>query len=64
MENILGKKARDSVSGFSGIVTAVCQYLRGDPRCEITAINPEAGKSPAEMWLDVTRATIEGEEKA
>ena len=59
MEN-LGKKARDKVTGFEGIIIGMCVYLYG---CEQYGIAPKAkgGKLEESHWFDIGRIEILGE---
>ncbi|MCP4161173.1 MAG: hypothetical protein GY760_13955 [Deltaproteobacteria bacterium] len=56
----LGKKAKDKITGFSGVITGFCQYLTG---CDQYLIIPKAsdGKYPDGSWLDSNRIEIEKE---
>ena len=45
----LGCRAKDVVSGLTGIVTARAEYLGGRVSYEITAEEPHKGK-PVEIW--------------
>lgn len=53
-KELLGKKAKDKVSGFEGTVSAVCEYLYASPSVELT---PQAkpGEKPVSDWFDIAR---------
>lgn len=46
----LGDKVRSSVSGFSGTVTAKCEYLHGSTQYQVTASEVVDGDVKSE-WL-------------
>ena len=49
---MLGKKAKDKITGFEGIITAKVEYLNG---CVQYCIKPKAmidGKMPAGEYID------------
>lgn len=56
---LLGVKAIDKVTGFSGVVTSICYDLVG---CIQAAITPPAdlkeGKIPDGRWFDISRLDI------
>ena len=59
--SLLGKRAKDKVTGFTGIITAKCYHLYG---CAQYAINPaisEDGKLNTVNWFDEGRIDIIGE---
>lgn len=52
---MIGSVARDSITGFSGVVTGVCSYITG---CDQALLQPEAksdGEFVESRWFDVTR---------
>jgi len=56
----LGKKAKDKITGFKGIMTAKCIYLYG---CTQYCLNPEVnkeGKRQEPEWFDEGRIEIIG----
>lgn len=60
MDINLGKKAKDKITGFSGIIIGKINYLFG---CDQYGIAPEIGKDgkPGEThWFDVGRIEITG----
>lgn len=59
MEN-LGKRGKDKVTNFEGIITAKISYLTG---CDQYGITPEAKDSKIEsnQWFDTARVEIVGE---
>jgi hypothetical protein len=59
-ENILGKKARDKITGFEGIIIGKAEYLFG---CTQYGLAPEAkdGKCPESLWFDEGRVEVTGD---
>lgn len=59
MEN-LGKKAKDKITGFEGIIVGKISYLTG---CDQYGIAPPAkdGKVENTLWFDVKRVEVTGE---
>jgi hypothetical protein len=54
----LGCKAKDSVTGFVGTVTARCEYLAGESRVSIEGISD--GR-PVELWIAQSRCEVVAE---
>ena len=55
---LLGLRATDAVTGFTGVVTSICFDLYG---CIQAAINPGLGADGKPMdshWYDVNRLTV------
>ena len=57
---LLGKKAKDKITGFEGILTAKAQYLYG---CTQYCLTPPAkdGKTLTSEWFDEGRIEVIGE---
>jgi len=53
---ILGNKATDNISGFTGILTGRCEYVNGCIQYEITGDELVAGE-PKSLWFDEGRLT-------
>ena len=55
----LGVKAKDQITGFTGIVTARCQHLYG---CNTYGVTPQAKKGTFQesQWFDEGRLTVAG----
>ena len=55
----LGDKAKDRISGYEGIVTAMAKYLNGCTRVllEPTKLDKE-GKIIKELWLDDVQVKV------
>lgn len=51
MEKILGRTAKDKISGFEGVITARCEYLYGVPRIQLTGKSVDS-KEPMGYWVD------------
>jgi hypothetical protein len=54
----LGCKAKDSVTGFIGTVTARCEYLAGESRVMIEGL---AEGKPVELWVAQSRCEVVAE---
>lgn len=56
----LGKKGRDKITGFEGVITACCSYLTG---CDQFGLTPPVkdGKLESSQWFDTGRVEIIGE---
>lgn len=56
----LGKKAKDKLTGFGGILTGRAQYLTG---CDQYFVSPKAIKSDYKegVWIDEARLKITGD---
>ncbi len=57
MHEILGRKAKDSVTGFSGTITAKVEYLYRPTEVCIEGLTGNSG-SPQQMWVEIDRAEI------
>jgi len=58
---LLGKKCRDKITGYTGIITGKCYHLYG---CAQYAINPglgDDGKLLEVMWFDDGRIEVIGD---
>ena len=56
---LLGYKAKDKITGFSGTIDSVCFDLYGCVQVSLRpAINAE-GKIPEGHWFDVTRMDVD-----
>ena len=56
----LGKKGRDKITGFEGVITGRAQYLTG---CDQYVLAPQAkdGSLPNSQWFDEGRIEVIGE---
>jgi len=57
----LGKKAKDKITGFEGVITGFCQYITG---CDQYCLMPDKTKDnvyPTGHYFDVNRLEIEKE---
>lgn len=59
--NLLGYKAKDKVTGFSGTVDSVCFDLYGCIQISLKPGVDKDGKIPDGFWFDVTRLDIDVE---
>lgn len=57
----LGKRAKDKITGFEGILTGRCQYLYGCDQYLITPPVDKSGAKPDGSWIDEGRIEIVGE---
>ena len=60
--NLLGRRAIDKITGFSGVIESVCFDLYG---CVQACIKPpldKDGKFQDAGWLDIQRLTIDQEQ--
>lgn len=46
----LGKKYTDSISGFTGVATAVCEYIHSCVQISLSAKSKDGG--PEKHWFD------------
>ena len=51
----LGKKAKDSITGFEGTVTAKTEWLTGCTRYALQGICKKGDVPPEEQWFDESR---------
>jgi hypothetical protein len=59
MNNMLGKKVTDRITGFTGIVTGYVTYLSG---CNQALVAPKVGKDGKKIdgeWFDEQRLEVE-----
>jgi len=59
---LLGKKAKDAVTGFSGVITTVSFDLYGCVQAVITPPVCKEGKTQEGNWFDVTRLVVNDEQ--
>lgn len=55
---MLGKPARDKVTGFQGVITSLSFDLYGCVQAVITPAVDKEGKPQEGSWMDVTRLEI------
>jgi hypothetical protein len=58
MNDLLGKKVKDQISGFTGVVTGVCHYITG---CHQLLIQPACkldGDAVESRWMDMDRCEV------
>lgn len=60
MEN-LGKKAKDKITGFEGIITGKCFYLYGCAQYCLMPTVDKDGKKQEGNWFDEGRIKITGQ---
>lgn len=53
----LGQKVKDSITGFSGIATARCEYLNGCVSVEVRPTKLIDGKMIKSAWIDEQQLT-------
>lgn len=57
---MLGRKVKDKITGFSGIVTGVCSYITG---CDQYLVAPKVNKDGTyvkSQWFDENRVMVVG----
>ena len=52
----LGCKAKDVISGFTGVITGQANYLAGAPLVQITSASTTKDQDP--QWYDPTRVQV------
>lgn len=57
MHKMLGKKVRDKITGFSGVVTTVADHLTGCERAWVEGPCDDKGKSE-QCWIDTSRLDV------
>ena len=58
MKNMLGEKAKDKITGFTGIIVAKVEYLNG---CTQYCLKPKAGKDgkmPEGEYIDIQQVEL------
>ena len=53
---LLGKYVEDAVTGFTGTVTAIAEYLHGEKRAQVERLNTE--ERIVEEWIAVPRLKV------
>lgn len=62
MHDMLGRKVRDRITGFTGIVTGRVEYLTGCNQVLVSPATKDDGSLVVPEWLDEQRVeTMEGE---
>jgi hypothetical protein len=59
MNDLLGRAVQDRITGFSGVVTAYCEYITG---CNQALVAPKIGEDGSfkdSQWFDVQRLVTE-----
>jgi hypothetical protein len=59
MNDLIGKRATDTITGLSGTVTGHCEYITG---CNQALIQPpvdKEGKMVTGSWIDVDRLKVD-----
>lgn len=54
----LGQTVKDRVTGFTGVLTAICEYLYASKRVEISATKVESDGTTQSLWVDAARIEI------
>jgi hypothetical protein len=57
----LGKKAKDKITGFEGIITGHADYLYGCDQYLISAEAKDGNSEPQSYWFDEGRIKITGD---
>jgi len=56
--DLLGREAKDKITGFKGVVDSVCFDLYGCIQASLKPPLDKNGKIPEGYWVDVTRLTL------
>lgn len=54
----LGSIVTDSVTGFTGKVTARAEYLHGEPRIQVSAMSVNKDGEILKYWFDESQLSI------
>ncbi len=54
----LGIKVKDKITGFTGIVTGMCDYLSGCNQALVQPTKCDGGKKPEAHWFDIQRLSV------
>lgn len=54
----LGDRVKDSLTGFTGIVTAQVSYLTGCDQCQVLPASTDQSKINEAHWFDVERLKL------
>lgn len=55
----LGRSARDTITGYTGVVTAICSYLHGSDRVQLQVPGLTSDGEPvAAEWFDIDRVSV------
>lgn len=57
---LLGYKAKDLVTGFSGVISSISFEVFGCVQALIAPPQNDKGEIPQSMWFDVTRIKVTG----
>lgn len=60
MDKNLGKKAKDMITGFSGIIIGKIEYLTGCNQYGITPPINKEGATGDTQWFDINRVKVLG----
>jgi hypothetical protein len=55
MKSYLGKVYRDRITGFTGVATAVSEYLTGYKTVELTPTAKSASELHRSEWIEASR---------
>ena len=59
MNQIIGKKVKDDLTGFEGTATAYCQYITGCNQVLVTPKGTDSSKHTESFWIDEQRLTVD-----
>ena len=63
MHESMGRKARDTITGFSGTVTGYCEYISGCNQCLLMPPVKKDGSWVEGMWIDEQRVKFIGKSR-
>jgi len=55
----LGDTVKDKVSGFTGVVVAIINYLYGSSRAQVVSKVVDSKNQPVDQWFDLDQLSIE-----
>ncbi len=59
--NLLGKRAQDKVTGYTGVITSISYDLYGCIQAVISPPVDKDGLRPDGQWFDVARLSVTGD---
>jgi len=58
MSTLLGRKAKDTITGFTGVITATAEFLHGRKRLGLSPTRLDGGKMIDPVWMDEAQLKI------
>lgn len=63
VQEMMGLKVREKITGFEGIVTGYCIYISGCNQALVAPATDENGKHVEAMWWDEQRLDVIGTDR-